>query len=428
MGHLNPFKMAQNQFLKVAEQLKLDESTIELLLWPEREFHVTIPVRMDNGKVKVFKGYRVQHNTARGPGKGGLRFHPDETADTVRALATWMTWKCAVSDIPLGGGKGGIICDPREMTDFEQERLCRGYMRKMFDILGPDNDVPAPDVMTNAQHMMWFMDEYETIARKSAPGVITGKIARYGGSLGRKQATGFGAVYTIREAFKRMGETIKGKTASIQGFGNVGQFASELFESLGGKTIAVSCWDNTDKKPYTFKKKDGIDPAYLMSITDKFGTIDKDKAKQAGYEVLDGGAWLSQSVDVIVPAATEGVIRKDNVNDIDFNTVRIIAEAANGPTTQEADEVIASHKNTHLIPDFLCNAGGVICSYFEGVQNNMNYYWPEDEVLEKLDTKMTVAYEGVYDLAKEKNVYMRDAAYMIAVQRVETSCKLRGWL
>lgn len=427
MGHLNPFKMAQNQFLKVAEQLKLSESTIELLLWPERELHVTIPVKMDNGKVKVFKGYRIQHNTARGPGKGGIRFHPEETVDTVRALATWMTWKCAVSDIPLGGGKGGIICDPREMSDNEQERLCRGFMRKIYDIVGPDNDVPAPDVMTTAQHMMWFMDEYEAIARKSQPGVITGKIANYGGSLGRKQATGFGAIYTIREALKKMGEDINGKSASIQGFGNVGQFAAVLFKKLGGKTIAVSCWDNTDKKPYTFRKKEGIDPDFLMSVTDRFGSIDKDKAKKAGYEILDGGAWLSQGVDILVPAATEGVLRKDNINDIDFSKVRIIAEAANGPTTQEADEVISA-KNIHLIPDFLCNAGGVICSYFEGVQNNMNYYWSEEEVLEKLDAKMTIAYEGVYNLSREKSVYMRDAAYMIAVHRVETACKLRGWL
>ncbi len=427
MGHLNPFKMAQNQFLKVAEQLKLDASTIELLLWPEREMHITIPVRMDDGKVKVFKGFRIQHNTARGPAKGGIRFHPEETVDTVRALATWMTWKCAVSDIPLGGGKGGIICDPREMSDTEQEKLCRGFMRKIFDIVGPNNDVPAPDVMTNAQHMMWLMDEYETIARCKQPGVITGKIANYGGSLGRTQATGFGAIYTIREALKKMGENIDGKTCSIQGFGNVGQYAALLFTQLGGKVIAVSCWDNIDKKPYTFKKRDGIDAGYLKSITDKFGSIDKEKAKKAGYEILDGGAWLSQSVDILVPAATEGVLRKDNVNDIDFSRVKIIAEAANGPTTQDADEVIYS-KKVHLIPDFLCNAGGVICSYFEGVQNNMNYYWSEKEVLEKLDTKMTVAYEGVYDLAKEKNVYMRDAAYMIAVHRVEKSCKLRGWL
>ncbi len=427
MGHLNPFKMAQNQFLKVSEQLKLDESTIELLLWPEREMHMTIPVKMDNGKVKVFKGFRIQHNTARGPAKGGIRFHPEETVDTVRALATWMTWKCAVSDIPLGGGKGGIICDPREMSDAEQEKLCRGFMRKIFDIVGPDKDVPAPDVMTNAQHMMWLMDEYETIARHKQPGVITGKIANYGGSLGRTQATGFGAVYTIREALKKMGEDIKGKSASIQGFGNVGQYAAILFTKLGGKVIAVSCWDNSDKKPYTFKKRDGIDPEYLKSITDKFGSIDKEKAKKAGYEILDGGAWLSQPVDILVPAATEGVLRKDNVNDIDFSKVRIIAEAANGPTTQEADEAIIS-KNVHLIPDFLCNAGGVICSYFEGVQNNMNYYWSEKEVLEKLDTKMTVAYEGVFNMAKDRNVYMRDAAYMIAVQRVEKSCKLRGWL
>jgi len=425
----NAFKMAQQQFDAVAEKLNLDPGTRALLREPEREIQFTIPVRMDNREVKVFKGLRVQHNTSRGPGKGGIRFHPAETIDTVRALAMWMTWKCAVVDIPLGGSKGGIICDPREMSEEEQERLCRGYIRKVWEFIGPNLDVPAPDVMTTGQHMLWMMDEYETIARSKQPGVITGKMLGVGGSFGRTESTGYGTIYTIREAFKDLGIDIKDATASIQGSGNVAQFACELFTEYGGKVISMACWDIKDKKPYTYTSESGIDPKYIVStsserITDKFGTIDAKKAKELGWKQEDGDAWLSKDVTVLIPAATENTIRADNVNMIS-DTAKIIAEAANGPITPEADEVI-KQKDILLIPDILCNAGGVTCSYFEQVQNNMNYYWPKEEVLERLDCKMTTAYRGIADLAKEKAGYTRDAAYMIAIQRVALACRHRG--
>ncbi|MBN2543074.1 Glu/Leu/Phe/Val dehydrogenase [bacterium] len=429
MEKFNPFKMAQQQFDAVAEKLGLDGGTRALLRVPEREMHFTIPVRMDDGTVKVFQGFRVQHNTSRGPGKGGIRFHPEETVDTVRALATWMTWKCAVVDIPLGGSKGGAICDPREMSMLEQERLCRGWIRKVYDIIGPEMDVPAPDVMTTGQHMLWMMDEYETIARAKKPGVITGKMLGAGGSLGRTEATGYGVIYTVREAFKDFGMQIQNATASIQGAGNVAQYACELFTEIGGKVVAMSCWDNNEKKPYTYSCDDGIDPKYIISnspdrITDKFGTIDPQKAADLGWKKEDGDAWLSKDVTVLLPSAKENEIRIDNVNDI-ASTVKIIASGANGPITPEADEVIKK-RNIFLIPDFLANAGGVTCSYFEQVQNNMNYYWPKEEVLQKLDQKMSSAYRAVADLSKEKGVYMRDAAYMIAIERVALACKLRG--
>lgn len=425
----NAFKMAQQQFDAVAEKINLDPGTRSLLREPEREIQFTIPVKMDNREVKVFKGFRVQHNTSRGPGKGGIRFHPAETIDTVRALATWMTWKCAAVDIPLGGSKGGIACDPREMSEGEQERLCRGYIRKVWEFIGPNLDVPAPDVMTTGQHMIWMMDEYETIARSKQPGVITGKMLGVGGSLGRKEATGYGAIYAVREAFKDLGIDIRDATASIQGSGNVAQFACDLFTEYGGKVIAMACWDNKDKKAYTYTSENGIDPKYIVStsperITDKFGTIDAEKAKDLGWKQEDGDAWLSKDVAVIIPAATENTICADNV-DMISDIVKIIAEGANGPTTPEADEVI-KQKDILLIPDILCNAGGVTCSYFEQVQNNMNYYWSKEEVLERLDSKMTVAYRRVADLTKEKAVFTRDAAYMIAIQRVALACRLRG--
>ncbi|MBN1754759.1 Glu/Leu/Phe/Val dehydrogenase [bacterium] len=431
MENFNPFKMAQQQFDAVADKLNLEDGARALLREPERELHFTIPVRMDNGNVKVFKGFRIQHNTARGPAKGGIRFHPNETVDTVRALATWMTWKCAVANIPLGGGKGGIICDPREMSDTEQERLCRGWIRKNWDILGPEMDVPAPDVMTNGQHMLWMMDEYETIARARKPGVITGKILGVGGSLGRTQATGYGVIYTVREAIQDLGIKVRESTASIQGAGNVAQYACELFEEIGGKVVAMSCWDNNDKKAYTYSCENGIDPKYITSlspdkITDKFGTIDPQKAQDLGWKKEDGDAWLSKKVNILLPCATENAIRGDNVDQI-ADTVKIIASGANGPIRQEADAVI-KQRNIFLIPDFLANAGGVVCSYFEQVQNNMNYYWSSDEVLEKLNKIMVEAYRAVADLSRDKGVYMRDAAYMIAIQRVAQAAKYRGWV
>lgn len=425
-GAFNPFQMAQRQFDSVAEKLGLDKATCDLLRNPDREYHFNIPVRMDDGSYKVFRGFRVQHNDARGPSKGGIRFHPQETIDTVRALSMWMTWKTAVVDIPLGGGKGGVICDPHNLSMREQEAICRGWVRQLAKNIGPFQDVPAPDVMTSGQHMLWMLDEYERIHGQRLPGLITGKPLGLGGSLGRTEATGYGAVYTLREALKELNIDIKKTTASFQGFGNVSQYAIDLYTQYGGKAIAVSCWNNKEQKSFTFVKKDGIDMKQLQAIADRFGEIDIEKAKGLGFEILPGDAWIDQEVDILVPAALENQINAETAPRIK-STVKVIVEGANGPTTPEADEIIKS-KNIWMIPDFLANAGGVTCSYFEQVQCNMNYYWTKEEVLEKLDTKMTDAYHAVSDLAHQRNVYMRDAAYMISVSRVAEAVKMRGWV
>ncbi len=424
---INPFELAQKQFDHVADMLDLPEDVRAYLRWPRKEFHVRVPLRMDNGELKIFNGYRVQHNNVLGPNKGGLRFYAGESVETVKALATWMTWKCAVANIPLGGGKGGVDVDPATLSEPEKERLIRQYVRLLWKNFGPRVDVPAPDMGTNAQMMCWFMDEYSALVGEYVPGVVTGKPVGAGGSVGRNQATGYGVVVCIREALKRMGLESKGMTVSIQGFGNVAQYtAINFINKLQGVVKAVSCWDRIDKKSYTFAKKEGVDPNYLLSITDQYGMIDKAKAKEAGYEILDGEAWLSMDVDILVPAALEGQIRADNVDKIS-KQVKLLAEAANGPTMTEADEVIKKRK-IFVIPDFLCNCGGVTCSYFEGVQNDANFYWSEREVLEKLDEKMTVAFASVYEMAQNKKAYMRDAAYMVAIQRVVNAMKLRGWV
>jgi glutamate dehydrogenase (NAD(P)+) len=422
----NPFAMAQQQFDKAADFLNLDSGSRELLREPMREFSFLIPVRMDDGKVKVFRGFRVQHNDSRGPCKGGIRFHPQETVDTVRALAMWMTWKCSVVDIPLGGGKGGVICDPHNLSEHEQEQICRGWIRQMVRNVGPFTDVPAPDVMTSGQHMLWMLDEYEKIRGERYPGMITGKPVGMGGSLGRTEATGYGVVYTVREALREMGIKPENTTASFQGFGNVSQYALQLYQQIGGRPICVSCWDQHDQTSYTFRKKNGIDVKALMGITDRFGGIDKSKAKELGYEILPGDAWIEQDVDILFPCAIENQITGVNAGKIGKN-VKIIAEGANGPTTPDADKVIQEH-GIFMIPDFLANAGGVTCSYFEQVQCNMNYYWEKDEVLGKLDVKMTSAFLAVSELARQRKLYMRDAAYIISVSRVAQACKDRGWV
>lgn len=422
----NPFHVAQNQFDTVAATLELENGVKEFLREPMREYHFTIPVHMDNGTVQVFKGYRVQHNDARGPAKGGIRFHPHETADTVRALSMWMTWKCSVVDIPLGGGKGGVVCDPHHLSAREQEQICRGWVRQIARNLGPVLDIPAPDVMTNSQHMLWMLDEFEAIHGGKFPGVITGKPVGMGGSLGRTEATGFGLIYTLREALREHNVEPGKTTASIQGFGNVSRYAAKLYNQLGGKVLSVSSWDQTDKTSYTFRKKSGVDIDELISITDKFGGIDRNKAQDLGYEQLPGDAWLEQEADVLLPCALENQINKENVNKI-HQSVKFIAEGANGPTTPEADEVIKD-RNIYMIPDFLANAGGVTCSYFEQVQCNMNFFWEKKEVLDKLDQKMTSAFLAVSDLARSKKLYMRDAAYVIAIDRVAKAVKARGWV
>jgi glutamate dehydrogenase len=424
---MNPFELAQAQFDHCAEKMGLDDAVRSILRWPLREFRFQLPVRMDNGRIRVFFGFRVQHNDARGPAKGGIRFAANETLDTVRALATWMTWKCAVADIPLGGAKGGVVVDPSSLSVGEKERLCREWMDAVWKNLGPRNDVPAPDVGTTAQMMGWMMDEYSKLHGEYVPGVITGKPIGGGGSEGRTAATGFGVVVTIREAMKHLGLSSVGKTASIQGFGNVAQYAAVTFiEMLGGRVISVSCWDRHDKTAYTYTHEDGIDPHFLQSITDQYGTIDKRQAQAASYLIEDGNAWLKKDVDVLIPAAVEGVITGENADQISSH-VKILAEGANGPTTLEADALLKKQR-TFVIPDFLCNAGGVTCSYFEQVQNDMNYYWEEEEVLSKLDQKMTNAFTAVLAVSLEKDIYMREAAYWLAIARVERAMRLRGWV
>ncbi len=422
----NPFQMARAQFDKSADLIGLDQGTRDLLRSPLREFHFSIPVRMDDGTVKVFEGFRVQHSDARGPAKGGIRFHPQETIDTVRALAMWMTWKCAVADIPLGGGKGGVICDPHNLSAREQEAICRGWIRQMNKNVGPVEDVPAPDVMTNPQHMLWMLDEFETIRGGRYPGMITGKPVGMGGSLGRTEATGYGAVYCLREALKELGIDVKSTTASVQGFGNVSQYAIELYHRMGGKVICVSSWNQAEQKSVSYHKPDGVDLAQLQAITDRFGGIDPAKARELGYEILPGEAWLDREVDILIPAAIENQITGANVEKIS-KRVKVVVEGANGPTTPEADAVLFK-RGIFNIPDFLANAGGVTCSYFEQVQCNMNYFWERDDVLNKLDAKMTAAYHSVSDLARNKKLYMRDAAYVVAVNRVAAACRDRGWV
>lgn len=418
--------MAQVQFDSVAEMLELDGATQRLLREPLREYSFAIPVRMDDGTVQVFRGFRVQHNDARGPGKGGIRFHPQETLDTVRALAMWMTWKCAVVDIPLGGAKGGVICDPHNLSAREQERLCRGWVRQIARNVGPTTDVPAPDVMTSAQHMLWMLDEFETIHGTRQPGFITGKPVAMGGSLGRTEATGYGAIFILREALKELGIRASDTTASVQGFGNVAQFAIELYLQLGGKVCCVSSWDQEEQTSHAFSRSDGIDLDELRGITNRFGGIDKEKAVELGYDVLPGDEWISQEVDILIPAALENQINGDNCSRIS-KKVSIVVEGANGPTTPEADATLKD-RGVYVIPDFLANAGGVTCSYFEQVQSNMNYYWERDDVLGRLDVKMTSAFVAVSELARKKDMSMREAAYAIAIDRVAKACRDRGWV
>ena len=423
----NAFKMAQQQFDHVAEMLQLDPHVANMLRWPTREYKFQIPIRRDDGRRTVFFGYRVQHNDARGPSKGGIRFHASETMDTVRALAMWMTWKCAVVDLPLGGAKGGVTVDAASLSRDEKEKLCRGWIKQLYRNLGPRLDVPAPDVGTTAQMMGWMMDEYSRSVGQFTPGVITGKPVGSGGSRGRKEATGFGVIYTLREAMKHLKLDPAKASAAIQGFGNVAQHAALSFsQDLGGKVMAVSFWDRLDKTSYTVGHKKGLDIPFLQGITDEYGAIDKGKATEAGCAVEEGDAWLEKDVDILIPAALEGPLNAESVQRLS-EKVRVVAEGANGPTTPEADKVL-TEREIFVIPDFLCNAGGVTVSYFESVQNDMNYYWTQKEVLQRLDTQITEAFERVLKMSLSESVPMRDAAYMVAINAVVDAMEMRGWL
>lgn len=411
---INPFEVAQQQLDEAAALLHLDPAVHEFLRWPMRELHVTLPVKMDDGITKIFHGFRVQYNDARGPTKGGIRFHPDETIDTVRALAAWMTWKTAVVDIPLGGGKGGIICNPKAMSPNELERLSRAYIRQVGRILGLEKDVPAPDVYTTPQIMAWMVDEFSFMQGYNEFGMITGKPLALGGSAGRGDATARGGIYCLREAAKALDIDLNGATTAIQGYGNAGTFGHKLgVELLGLKIVAVS-----DSKGGIYNDK-GLDYEQVMAHKNKTGSV-------VGFpeaDLITNEELLELPVTVLMPSALESVITEANADRI---KAKFSVELANGPTTPEADKIL--HQNgVYVIPDFLCNAGGVTVSYFEMVQNAYGYYWDEALVHERLDKKMTTAFHSVHLTAQEYEVHNRLAAYLVAVSRVAEAVRLRGW-
>ncbi|OIO03865.1 glutamate dehydrogenase [Candidatus Desantisbacteria bacterium CG_4_10_14_0_8_um_filter_48_22] len=415
MEELNPFKNAQEQLDTAAKILKLDPGTHAILREPMRELRLSVPVKMDDGSVKVFKGFRVQYNNARGPCKGGIRYHPNETIDTIRALSAWMTWKCAVVDIPLGGSKGGIICNPKEMSPGELERLSRKYIELIYPVIGPEKDIPAPDVYTTPQMMAWMMDEFSKIRGYYCPGVITGKPLEAGGSLGRGDSTAVGGLYTVREAAKHLKIDLKKAAIAVQGYGNAGTFAAIIGKRMfGSRIIAV-----TDSKGGIYNA-DGIDPDRALAHKKKTGSV----VNFPGTKPISNEDVLELDADILIPSALENVITRKNASKI---KAKIMAELANGPTTPEADEVL--YKNgVFVVPDFLCNAGGVTVSYFEWVQNMTGDQWSEEEVYSRLDRKMTKSFKDVLDTSLKFKVNMRVAAYIVAVKRVADAMKLRGWV
>jgi glutamate dehydrogenase (NAD(P)+) len=410
---LDPFDIALKQLNKAAKVINLDKQALELLSSPEQILQVSIPVKMDNGETKVFTGFRVHYNSARGPTKGGIRFHPDETLSTVKALSAWMTWKTAITNLPMGGSKGGVICDPKKLSLGELERLSRGYIRAIADFIGPEIDVPAPDVYTTPQIMAWMMDEYEKIVRHSAPGVITGKPIEAGGSLGRGDATARGGLFVLREAAKKMNMDLSKATVAIQGFGNAGQFAHKLVkEMFGSKVVAIS-----DTKTGIYSES-GIDFAKLLEHKKKTGSV-KDFP---GTKNISNEELLELKVDVLIPAAIENQLTSANAGKV---KAKVILELANGPTTPDADEIFYKNKIL-LLPDFLSNAGGVTVSYFEWVQNQTGDYWTEKEVYDRLDKKMTQATSDVLNASEKYKIDPRTAAYTVSVKRVADAMKLRG--
>ena len=412
----NPFKIAQQQLDEAVKLLGLDQGTHATLREPMRELHVSLPVRMDNGEVRVFKGFRVQYNDARGPTKGGIRFHPDETIDTVRALAAWMTWKTAVVDIPLGGSKGGIICNPKEMSPGELERLSRQYIRQVGRIIGIDKDSLAPDVYTTPQIMAWMMDEYYWQKGYNESGAITGKPLPLGGSRGRADATSRGGVYILREAAKVTGFDPSAAAYAIQGLGNVGSHIARIIdEELKGKIVAVGEIDGSLVNP------DGFDVPALLEYFQDNGAL---KGFKSGNWTPDSTDCLFAPCDVIIPAALESQITAKNAERV---KARLVLELANGPTTPEADTIL-NRKGVQVIPDFLANAGGVTVSYFEMVQNSYNFFWELPEVHQRLDEKMTAAFHAVNDMRNSQKVNYRMGAYLVSVQRVAEAMKLRGWV
>ncbi len=414
---LNPFKIAQQQLDKAAEIMDLDPAAHAMLREPMRTLIVRIPVKMDNDTVKVFTGFRVQHNDALGPTKGGIRYHPNETLDTVKALAMWMTWKCSIAGLPYGGAKGGVICNPKEMSMNELERLSRGYVREVWWFIGPEKDIPAPDVYTNPQIMAWMMDEYSKIRGFNAFGVITGKPISVGGSLGRRDATARGGIVHIREAAKYLGIDLKKAAVAVQGYGNAGYYAAKLSRVLlGCKVVAVS-----DSKGGIYDPK-GLDPDLVLKHKSESGSV----IDYPGATNITNEELLELDVDILIPAAIENQITSKNADRIQ---AKMVAELANGPTTPEADEIL-HEREIFVIPDFVCNAGGVTVSYFEWVQNITGYYWSEDEVHSKLDRIMANAFRSMVNTFEDyrRKITPRTAAYIVAVKRVVQAMKDRGWI
>jgi len=400
------------QFQEAAKKVDLDKSLCEFIKVPRRSTIVNLPVQMDDGTFRMFTAYRVQHSIARGPSKGGIRYHPDVTLDEVQALAAWMTWKSAVVNIPFGGGKGGIVCDPHELSEGELERLTRRYAADMIDLFGPDDDVPAPDVGTGPRVMGWFMDTYSMKGSHSVPGVVTGKPVVLGGSLGRNEATGRGVMLTTREAAKYLKLDLSKATASVQGFGNVGSISAKLLHELGVKFLFVSDVNGAIHNP------DGIDILRLISHVNRKKTI----MGFPGAKEVRADEVLYAEVDILIPAALENQITAENARKVNC---RIIAEGANGPVTPEADKILEK-KKILAIPDILCNAGGVTVSYFEWVQNRIGYFWTEEEVNRRLEEKMVAAFNDVLQVSLKNKTSLRIAAFMLAITRVAEVVRLRG--
>lgn len=411
--NLNLFTSTQDVIQDALNKLGYDEAMYELLKEPLRMLQVRIPVKMDDGTTKVFTGYRAQHNDAVGPTKGGVRFHPAVSEEEVKALSMWMTLKCGIVDLPYGGGKGGVICDPRQMSMGEIERLSRGYVRAVSQIVGPTKDIPAPDVFTNAQIMAWMMDEYSRMDEFNSPGFITGKPLVLGGSQGRDRATAQGVTIVIEEAAKKRGIDIKGARVVIQGFGNAGSFLAKFMNDLGAKVIGISDAYGALHDP------EGLDIDYLLDRRDSFGTV-----TTLFENTISNKDLLELDCDILVPAAIENQITADNAHNIKAN---IVVEAANGPTTAEATKIL-TERGILLVPDVLASAGGVTVSYFEWVQNNQGYYWTEEEVEERLYKKMVEAFDNVYTTATTRNINMRLAAYMVGVRRTAEASRFRGWV
>lgn len=410
---LDVLKSTQTVIHKALEKLGYSDEMFELLKEPIRMMTVKIPIRMDDGTVKVFTGYRAQHNDAVGPTKGGIRFHPSVTEKEVKALSIWMSLKCGIVDLPYGGGKGGIICDPRNMSFRELEALSRGYVRAISQIVGPTKDIPAPDVFTNSQIMAWMMDEYSRMDEFNSPGFITGKPLVLGGSHGRESATAKGVTICIREAAKKRGIELEGARVVVQGFGNAGSFLSKFLHDAGAKVIGISDAYGALHDP------NGLDIDYLLDRRDSFGTV-----TNLFNDTITNKELLELECDILVPAAIENQITDENAHNI---KAKIVVEAANGPTTLEATQIL-TERGILLVPDVLASAGGVTVSYFEWVQNNQGYYWSEEEVDEKLEKILVDSFKNIYDTAQSRRVDMRLAAYMVGVRKMAEASRFRGWV